>query len=94
MILNQENQEKCRKLLDRYGYRPQLMMLIEECSELIKAVCKMFRNGTCASAPSENFLEEMADVAVMFEQACMMFNITAAEINKRAKEKLDKKDSG
>ena len=53
-MLNQENTEKCRRILNRYGYRSQMLMVIEECSELQKATCKMLRNGTTATAPSDN----------------------------------------
>lgn len=88
--LNQENQHKCRKILDRYGYRPQMLMVIEECSELQKAVCKMLRNGTSATAPSDNFKEEIVDVVVMVTQACMMAGLSVAEINTMAEKKLDR----
>lgn len=90
MVLNNDNTIKCRKILDRYGYRPQMLMVIEECSELQKAVCKMLRNGTSATAPSDNFKEEIVDVIVMVTQACMMAGISEAEINHRAAVKLDK----
>ena len=96
-MLNQENTEKCRRILNRYGYRPQTMMIIEECSELItassklqKAACKMLRYGTTATPPSDNFKEELVDVLVMVTQGIMMANLSAGEINSMAKAKLDK----
>ena len=66
------------------------MMLIEECSELQKAACKMLRNGTSATPAPENFKEELVDVTVMLTQAVMMCGISETEINHRAKVKLDK----
>ena len=39
---------------------------------------------------SENFKEEIVDVIVMATQAVMMSGMSAEEINRRAKEKLDK----
>ena len=89
-MLNQENTEKCRRILNRYGYRPQMLMVIEECSELQKATCKMLRNWTTATPPSDNFKEEIVDVIVMVTQAVMMANLSAGEINTMAQAKLDK----
>ena len=42
-MLNEENKERCRRIIDYYGYRPQLGMVIEECSELIQATAKVLR---------------------------------------------------
>jgi ABC-type uncharacterized transport system ATPase subunit len=56
-----------------------MLMVIEECSELQKATCKMLRNGTTATAPSENFKEEIVDVIVMVTQAVMMAGMNADE---------------
>lgn len=89
-MLNQENTEKCRRILNRYGYRPQMLMVIEECSELQKATCKMLRNGTVATPPSENFKEEIVDCIVMLTQAVMMAGLSTGEINTMAQAKLDK----
>lgn len=89
-MLNEENLEKCRRILNKFGYRPQTLMIIEECSELQKAACKQLRNGTTATPPSENFKEEIVDVLVMLTQAVMMAEMSDAEINDRAQKKLDK----
>ena len=95
-MLNQENTEKCRRILNRYGYRSQMLMVIEECSELQKATCKLLRNSTSATLtnddvpPLRNFREEIVDVIVMATQAVMMSGMSAEEINCRAKEKLDR----
>lgn len=89
-MLNLENKNRCRKTLDKFGYRPQLLILIEECSELQKEACKMLRNGTSATPAPENFKEELVDVMVMVTQAAMMCGITDAEINARAQKKLDR----
>ena len=95
-MLNQENTEKCRRILNRYGYRPQMLMVIEECSELQKATCKLLRKSTSATLtnddtpPLRNFREEIVDVIVMVTQAVMMADLSAWEINSMAKAKLDK----
>ena len=89
-MLNQENREKCRRVLNRYGYMPQTRQVAEECCELALASLKRLRNQTCASEFSENFKEELVDVIVMATQAVMMAGMSADEINRRAAEKLDK----
>ncbi|MBQ9257471.1 MAG: hypothetical protein IJ181_10185 [Acidaminococcaceae bacterium] len=89
-MLNEENKERCRRIIDYYGYRPQLGMVIEECSELIQATAKVLRKGTCAAPFPENFTEELADVIAMCEQARQMANISESEINSRVEKKLEK----
>ena len=96
-MLNEENTKKCRQILNRYGYRPQENMILEEttelitaCSKLQKATCKMLRKGTTATPFSDNFKEELVDVLVMITQGFLMAGMSAAEINNRAAEKLDK----
>ena len=95
-MLNQANREKCRRVLNRFGYRPQMMMVIEECSELQKATCKLLRKSTPATLtnddtpPLRNFREEIVDVIVMVTQAVMMSGMSTEEINRRAQEKLDR----
>ncbi len=84
-MLSKENREKCRKLLDHYGALPQLHMQIEECGELIVAICKLFRGGPVADVKSE-----MADVYVMLEQLCEMYGISQEEIDEIATSKLDR----
>ena len=95
-MLNQENTEKCRRILNRYGYRPQMLMVIEECSELQKAACKLLRKSTSATLtnddtpPLRNFREEVVDVIVMATQAVLMANLSIGEINAMAQAKLDR----
>ena len=87
-MLNKENREKCRQLLEHYGVLPQLHMQIEECGELIVAICKLFRGGPVADVKGE-----MADVYVMLEQLCEMYGISQEEIDEIATAKLDRKSS-
>lgn len=90
MLLNNENVQKCRRVIDRFGYTPQTRQVAEECCELALASLKMLREHTCAQEFSENFKEELVDVIVMATQAVMMSGITETEINHRAQKKLDK----
>ncbi len=57
--------EKCREILEHYGFINQRDILIEECAELIQAISKLKRNGERISS---NFIEELVDVEIMLEQ--------------------------
>ena len=57
--------------LIRNGKHKQLVVAIEELSELQKEICKYFRN----EGKAQNFIEEVADVSVMIEQIIFMFDI-------------------
>ena len=87
-MLNKENIELCWAVLTKYGIRSQRLMVVEECSELIKAVCKMFREMTAKNI--ENFHEEVIDVIVMLQQMLLADGISMEEVNRRAKEKLER----
>ena len=82
-MLNKENKLRCTKVINIYPKDHQLLMLMEELSELIQATSKLIRYGE-----TEPFLEEFADVEVMLEQMRQMYHIDAEEINKRAEKKL------
>ena len=49
-MLNKENKDLCWRVLSKYGCQGQMMMVIEECSELQKAVCKINRDDGHATA--------------------------------------------
>lgn len=87
-MLDENNRVSCFQLLDRHGFRHQLLILVEELAELEKEACKMLRAGFVTGACTEEFAEELADVVVMIEQAKIMFSITDEEINMRARNKL------
>ena len=65
-------EQEITKIISHYGTEKQLDMVIEECSELIKAVCKLKRAGNLTISAQgiflENVAEEVADVQVMLEQ--------------------------
>ena len=83
-MLNHDNQEMCWEVLIKYGIRNQRMMVIEECAELQKAICKEYRNGKT----NDEFLEELIDVIVMCQQMLLADGISMDIVNKRAGEKL------
>ena len=69
--MTDEQKEKCRLIVEHYGVEGQRDILIEECAELIQAVCKIKRDG---GGVSFNFLEELADVSIMIEQMKQALN--------------------
>lgn len=57
------------KMIEKYGFEKQMLIAVEECSELQKEVLKYLRGR-------ENYTEvaeEIADVEIMIEQLKMMF---------------------
>ena len=82
-MLNKENKLQCNKVINAYPKEHQLLLLMEELSELIQATSKLVRYGEM-----ESFLEEYADVQVMLEEMRQMYHIDEEEVNKRAEKKL------
>ena len=90
-MLNGENKELCYKLLQKYGTESQFLMVIEECSELQKAICKTFRNEKSSVKTVDNsVLEEMVDVIVMCEQLRLIACVSMQDINEMAKQKMER----
>lgn len=58
------------KMIEKYGQKNQMLIAVEECSELQKAILKFLR-GRCNQI---EIAEEMADVEIMLEQLKIMFN--------------------
>nr|DAG77895.1 MAG TPA: nucleoside triphosphate pyrophosphohydrolase [Caudoviricetes sp.] len=53
-------------------------------SELIKAICKMRRAGVNEKpAATDAIVDEIADVSIMMEQLCMMYECFDAVENRR-----------
>lgn len=64
--------------IDRYGIKPQMLMVIEEMSELTKAICKLFRNPRDQEPSADQIdaiAEETADVTIMLEQLRLILGI-------------------
>ena len=63
--------EILQEAIDRYGTEAQLMMVLEEMSELQKEICKYFRG----KRDLEAMADEVADVEIMLEQVRIIFQI-------------------
>ena len=90
-MLNKQNQDLCWQVLSKYGCENQMNMVIEECAELQKAVCKIIRdNGHITDEHDENLREELVDVMVVCQQMFLAMRMDTDEINNRAKVKLER----
>jgi hypothetical protein len=86
----EEDKELYKKLIQTYG-QTQMIVAIEELSELQKEVCKAFRN----KYKKDDMLGEIADVYIMLEQLKLYFSISDEDVintieqkNKRTRERL------
>ena len=77
---------RIEQIAAHYGFTSQADMAIEECSELIQAVCK-FRRGYSEERYT-NLLEEIADVYIMARQLRFLFGYE--DIDRIVNEKLDR----
>lgn len=84
------SKEFYKKIVDTYG-KQQVIVAIEELSELQKELCKSLRSNYNYG----NIVEEIADVEIMLEQMKIYFEINENEIEemkeikiKRTKERL------
>lgn len=65
-----------------FGIQPQINMAIEECSELVNALCK-YRRGRNTD---EDVITEIADVMIMAEQMAFIFGQEEVQKEKERKQ--------
>lgn len=63
--------ETCRSIANHYGKEHQVLIAIEEMSELTKELCKYFRRYD----RKKEIIEEVADAQIMLEQLIELFSI-------------------
>lgn len=80
-----KEQEIYKNAIEKYGANHQMMMCIEEMSELTKELCKNMRGKN----NRENIAEEIADVTIMLEQMKILFQCDI-DVCWWMKEKLDR----
>lgn len=73
-----------QRVIDTYGTGSQLMVAVEELSELQKEICKAFRG----KLNEQNLIEEIADVEIMIEQVKMIYDLNDDEIEAEKQVKL------
>ncbi len=63
--------ETCKSIANHYGREHQVLIAIEEMSELTKELCKYFRRYD----RKKEIIEEVADAQIMLEQLIELFGI-------------------
>ncbi len=85
--------EICKRAVEQYGKQPQIIMAMEEMSELIQSLSKSIRGKENV----DNIAEEIADVEIMLMQLKMIFhcetrvNSIKSDKTYRLEERLNKK---
>ena len=79
-----DHREVYEQAVEEWGREAQIMMAIEECSELIKELTKLYRGDTV----DQNVAEEVADVEIMMEQMRILFG--DKNVHKHKLRKLDR----
>lgn len=80
--------EQCAKIAQHYGEGPQLLILQEECAELIQAASKIRRD---APGAYEHFIDELADVSIMIqEMVSFMDDDERTKLHKKINEKINR----
>lgn len=66
-----------RRLVEKFGAEKQIIVAIEELSELQKELCKYLRGAYLPKHPSNlvHIAEEIADTEIMIEQLKLIFDI-------------------
>lgn len=83
--MKSEQIENCKIIANHYGKEHQVLIAIEEMSELTKELCKYFRRYD----RSKEITEEMADAMIMLEQLKELFG-NSEQIDKVIDYKLDR----
>ena len=68
-IFNKQKAATLKRAVDCFGETSQLIVAVEECSELQKEITKYIRGKRCP----ENIAEEIADVLIMIGQIQVIY---------------------
>ena len=72
-----------KQMVEKYGDK-QVVVAIEELSELTKELCKYLRG----ESNTQNILEELADCYIVLEEMKILFKITVDQLNAQFMTKL------
>lgn len=82
--------ELFEKLIDKNGEQ-QMIVAVEELSELQKELCKALRNlYLCGHTDNKPIIEEWADVWIMLQQIKMFFDLNSEDIRNQIEWKLQR----
>lgn len=73
-----------KRCLRKYGKTMQLFIVMEELSELVKAICKFERGVT---ETNDDITEELADVYLVLKYVQMIYDIDKVDIKRVMREK-------
>lgn len=76
------------KAVETYGTEAQSRMAMEECGELIQAINKCIRYPTAQSR--NRLIEEIADVRIMIDQLCHIYDIDETDVGGVQIEKIER----
>lgn len=79
------SKEFYKKVVDTYREQ-QVIVAIEELSELQKELCKALRYNS----NYDNIVEEIADVEIMLEQMKLYFNILNKDLERMKEHKIER----
>ena len=82
-----DNYEILNNMINKFNEK-QLIVAIEELSELQKELCKSLRNKD--KIILDNLIEEIADVEIMLEQMKIYFDLPNLKIQLKKQEKIDR----
>ena len=83
-MTREESRELYRKALQKYGIMPQVLMVTEECGELLSALSKYNRRRV----EKADVITELADVSIMVEQLAEF--LVYEEFEKEKERKLER----
>lgn len=86
-IINKEQRKIIQKMLEKYQ-GTQMIIAIEELSELQKEICKKLRNHN--NINNENIEEEVADVLIVIAQIIDYYELNTENIEKIIDQKLQR----
>ena len=84
MHITEEQRQLLRDSIVKWGEEKQIRMAVEECSEFINAIMKMYRNRTTTA----DVVDEIADVILMMEEMAIHFGEDA--VKERINFKMDR----
>lgn len=83
--MNNQQIEVCKSIANHYGKENQVLIAIEEMSELTKELCKYYRRYD----RRREIIEEISDAEIMLEQLKELFNCES-DVSKVIDFKLDR----
>lgn len=81
-----DKKEIYKKALKIWGIETQIMMVVEECSELLFTISKWMRGKYKA----DKLVEEIADVEIMLEQLKIIAGISDTEVQSEKNKKIQR----